>query len=587
MTRAFLFLLMRSSRNRVLAILRRLRRPKYLAFALVGLGYLYLVFFRQMMSRPRSSRALPLPADVAMLPLMETIFSLALLGLVLLPWLWPGRGSDGLRFSEAEIQFLFPAPVSRRALLHYRLVKMQLGVLFGVVISFVFLGRGRIYAHPVYALATLWLVYSFLALYYLGTTLVQTSLVQHGVSGIKRQAWVLAILAALAAMIGIWLKWFLPPLPQPGGLALQEISAWLLRLTEAGPAYYFLLPFNALVRPAFAPDPASFYLRVVPATGIVAAAYLWVMHTDVVFEEASLEKARRTASLLEAAGSGGLRTSRRLRSNAGRPLFRLKPTGFPGTAVFWKNLVAIRRTGALTIVPVIAVVGVGMAVVFAGRGGRGEVATAVIGSLAGVMAGFMTLIGPTMVRDDLRTDLAHMELLKTYPLPGWSVVLGEVLAPTSFLALTQWILLLISAWTIPSLGAWHFSGAHRLAIGISIAMVLPGITLMGVLIQNAAVLILPGWVPVGRERRRGVEAMGQNLITMAATVLALILAAVPAGLLFALVWIPGYLAGWALAALPPAALLAALGLIAEAALGILWLGRVYDRFDVSREGPGG
>ena len=60
----------------------------------------------------------------------------------------------------------------------------------------------------------------------------------------------------------------------------------------------------------------------------------------------------------------------------------------------------------------------------------------------------------------------------------------------------------------------------------------------------------------------------------------------PAGLIFSIVFIPGYLAGYGLVVLPIAALVAALGMLAEAGFAVFWLGRIYDRFDVSLEGAG-
>ena len=50
-----------------------------------------------------------------------------------LGWLLP-FDSGLLDFSDAEIQFLFPAPVSRRALLIHRLIRSQIGLLFGGMI---------------------------------------------------------------------------------------------------------------------------------------------------------------------------------------------------------------------------------------------------------------------------------------------------------------------------------------------------------------------------------------------------------------------------------------------------------------------
>ncbi len=76
--------------------------------------------------------------------------------------------------------------------------------------------------------------------------------------------------------------------------------------------------------------------------------------------------------------------------------------------------------------------------------------------------------------------------------------------------------------------------------------------------------------------------MGQRLISMVGTVLVLVFAVVPAGLLFAAVYFPGlWLIGMSI--LPVAALVSALALLAEAGLAIFWLGRLYDKFDVSLE----
>ena len=196
-------------------------------------------------------------------------------------------------------------------------------------------------------------------------------------------------------------------------------------------------------------------------------------------------------------------------------------------------------------------------------------------------AGFITLLGPMMIRDDFRSDLLQIDLLKTLPIKGWNMVLGEVLAPVAILAAIQWALLLIAAIVAPSLGKMSLSIPRRIEFGISAALLLPCFVLVGILIQNAAALIWPGWVELGKARRQGIEAMGQRLITMAATILTLVLAVIPAGILFAVVF---FLGSWliGMAIVPISSLLAALAILFEAALAIAWLGRIYDRFDPSR-----
>src|SRR5437867_2873095 len=193
---AFFFYFYRSLRNRIRFRVMRLRKPRYFISLLAGLSYVYFFFLRPFI--PGSSTRIPSPADVShnleALRVMEIGFSLVLLWLVLLPWLFPYKGG-GIAFSEAEAQFLFPAPVSRRALLHFRIARGQLGILFSVVLTFVMFARGASGPRPPYLIAGLWIVYSFLALYRMGTALSQTSLAEHGVSGLKRQVWVLALLA--------------------------------------------------------------------------------------------------------------------------------------------------------------------------------------------------------------------------------------------------------------------------------------------------------------------------------------------------------------------------------------------------------
>ena len=195
MIRTFGFYLTRSLRNRTIAYVRQLRRPKYLVPALAWLAYMYFFVFRYVHFRRRPDVGAAVPGFLQTLPLLEIGGAILLLGIVLLPWIWPGRGSGGLRFTEAEIQFLFPAPISRRTLVRYRLVKMQMGILFGVLISFLFFGRGGFSRHPVFFLAALWIVYSFLALYSIGITLTKTSLAEHGGAGFRRQAWLTATVA--------------------------------------------------------------------------------------------------------------------------------------------------------------------------------------------------------------------------------------------------------------------------------------------------------------------------------------------------------------------------------------------------------
>lgn len=94
--------------------------------------------------------------------------------------------------------------------------------------------------------------------------------------------------------------------------------------------------------------------------------------------------------------------------------------------------------------------------------------------------------------------------------------------------------------------------------------------------------LLPGWAQVGKEHQRGMEAMGQRFVSGILTSLSLLIAVVPAALLFLVLGVTGYrLIG--LAIVPIASFVAGCALPAEAALATLWIRRPFDRFDVSKE----
>jgi hypothetical protein len=576
---AFVFLLSRSLKNRVAVRMKRLRQPKYLISALGGIVYLYLTFIHPSIRHGGGRAPAPFPMDAGVAALAETGLSLVLLCLVLVPWVLPS-GPGALFFSRSEIQFLFPAPVSRRTLLRFRIAKSQLAILFGVLVTAVIFARIPFATRPAYFVATLWIAYTFLALYRMGTSLARAGLAERGVPPMKHQVAALVVILALVVSAAVWLKWFLPVKPQIGSITPSELLSWGAEVTGSGPAYYVLLPFRVLIRPATAPDILTFLLRLLPAAGILTALYLWILHTDASFEEASLDRAEKTARSKE---TGGARISARPRPGRPRRVpFELAPHGAPHVAFFWKNLIATSRFSSFRTVAILFAVGVAVAAGSGGDGGQAEVVRSIVGGLSAGIAVFITLIGPVILRDDLRVDLLHMDLIKTYPVPAWSLVLGEILAPAAIIASIQWTVIGIGAAVLPAIGSQFWTIGQRVAFGLAAAILFPCFSLAALVLQNGAALIMPGWMQLGRHQQRGIEAMGQRLITIAITTLVLVLAVIPSAMIFGAVYLVGH---WliGLAIVPVAAAAAAGGLVVETGLGVLWLGRLFEKLDVSVE----
>ena len=142
MISALLYLQYHSFRNRLVSRFKRLKQPKYLLGAVVGGLYFYWYFFRYLFFTPGRQRpggALGLPPEHLLL--YESLGALALLVIVLLAWLIPHERA-ALTFTEAEVAFLFPAPIGRRGLVHFKLVRSQMRIFFSIVILILLTNRG-------------------------------------------------------------------------------------------------------------------------------------------------------------------------------------------------------------------------------------------------------------------------------------------------------------------------------------------------------------------------------------------------------------------------------------------------------------
>jgi hypothetical protein len=200
------------------------------------------------------------------------------------------------------------------------------------------------------------------------------------------------------------------------------------------------------------------------------------------------------------------------------------------------------------------------------------------------VAALSVLVGPTALRCDLRQSLAAADVLKTLPLRGWQVVLGEVLAPFVLLTAAQAVLVLLAVTVTPRLpGGVEATPALRLAAALAGGLALPALGAVGLVLQNAGVLLFPGWLANPSAPRAGLEAMGQSLILLFGQVLAFAVAVAPAALAGGAVFLAvNWLAG-PVAALPAAAAGAAAVLYAGCAAAVWGLGRLFDRLDLSKE----
>ncbi|MDE3068904.1 MAG: hypothetical protein KGJ60_15330 [Verrucomicrobiota bacterium] len=576
MIAALLYLQGHTFRNRLVSRFKRLKQPKYLVGAVVGGLYFYFYFVRYLFQLPGRRPAAGLAVSPGHLLLLELLGAFALFVVVLLAWLVP-RERGALTFTEAEVAFLFPAPITRRNLIHYKLARSQLRIFFGTLLLTLISRRfgGNLWIHAL----GWWLILSTLNLHLLGASFARTLLLDRGISNRLRRLLVLGVAGVAAAGIWVWARRTIPAW-NPAYLADVDSAAdYLQRLLTAGPALYLLYPFRLVVRPFLAPDAPAFLAALAPALLLFLLHYLWVIYSDVAFEEASLDASQKLAARIAAARAGNWPQAK-ANQKARRPWFKLAAGGPPATAFLWKNLIGVGQVFSsrlgVSVLVVVVVLGVLL------RNDAHSQGLSIFAAIfIAITLGYSLLLGPQVLRLDFRHDLPLADVLKTFPLRGWQIALGEILAPAVALAALQWALLLVEGAIAFYLPVPHQSLLFAAVLGA--AAVLPILDLLLLLIPNAAVLLFPSWTQTGKDGPRGVEAVGQRLVFALGQVLVLALALAPAALASAGAFFLLRLALGPAAAVLLAALAAAVIVAVETVLGVMLLGKWFERFDVTED----
>jgi hypothetical protein len=571
---AALYLARRSLANGMRRRLARLRQPKYLIGFAVGLAYYYWMFLR-----PRGQSGVGgVPGSAA-----EGIAILGLAALIAMGWLF-GSSRSPLVFTPAETHFLFTAPLTRRQVLDFKLLRSQLALCLSSLLSVLLFSGGHFPATRVLRVLGLWLVFAALQMHSGVTALVRQSLEEHGVTALRRRLGALVVLAGIAGVAALTLRAQLPALAAAFGEDPAAGLDALAALLHRGALGVFTWPLAALVRPALAPDLAAFAARLPAALLVVALHYAWLVRSSVAFEEVAVESAERMATRIAAWRSG-----RRPPPPAGaaqrarRPLTRLASSGSPLRAIAWKNVQAEWRGSGVRL-PVLIAIGVLVVAWVASLGKAAGTGLQVVALVFLVVGAMTAVFGPYALRNDLRSDLQLWDQLKTYPLRGADLVAGEVLGPVTILTGVAWGCLVCAFVVSLTFDVPGFAISKRAAVLLAAAIATPALLGIATLIQNAAVLFFPAWISVGPNRAAGMEMLGQRLVTMVGSQLLLAIALVPAlivgAVAISIAGVAGVVGVWL--AVPGAAGLAVtLGF--EGMLAVTWLGRVFERSDPAAE----
>jgi hypothetical protein len=568
MISSFWFITARSFKNRILLRLRRLRQPRYAIGFVVGLIYFWFMVVRRVWSHHVTVgiAGAGIPASRGVIDFL----SAAVLVLLILAWAWPEQ-SGGLTFSPAEIQFLFPAPMSRRALLLYKVFRQQPQILISSLMMTIF---GFRQAHFI----GVWIPFVGIAAYMTMVGLARARLKMLGIGFLARLAIVLAVFAGLG--------WTVYASFRASGFDATQIASAraFFRAVDSpmrAPVIRAILFIPSLLSTAAVP--LSFAQQAACCAGILVFTAICIGiagQLNVRFEEASIRTSEKRAARI--ARMRGQRAGRYVMFPRMPATFRLRPSAHPEIAIIWKNLIAAVRI-AIAWIPFLAFVG--LLLFIPNMMTRQEYLRGVGATIALCAAGLFPFIASQTFSQDLRLDLPDIELLKSFPISGERLVAAEIATPLLIISILEFLMLSIGAimaYRSHASGTLAFFGTPEFVV-VALLFTIP-ICAAQLVIRNAVVVLLPGWAVRSAEEQRGFTVIGQRLVLFAGNLIVLAIALIPAAILF----IPAFLvsrayfhgsaAVLAISIVPSVALL-----IFEVWMAIRFLGTQFDKLDVTTE----
>ena len=549
MIRAFLFLTLRTLLNRTKYKLRRLREPRYLLSILIAGAYFYFTVARHMFRRNLSLAP-------ELYQIGGDVVALVVLALLILAWTIPNHAA--LEFSDAEIQFLFTAPVSRRQLLLYKLLRSQPAILTtAIVLTVIRMPNGHVIG--------VWVVWTAIAIYLTFVHLARARLQIAGVSSITITSIALAVFAACA-----WIVY---------AVALQPLASGRLAgnpfdqpITRA-----LLLVPGVISRILFAREPAMLALYCAVVAAVAAALFFLSASLRVPFEELATSSSElQAAKRLRVRGRGEATavTVRRV-----RPLFQLRSGAAPELAIVWKNLLAAMRISSPWAAFVL--LGYGSCLTYA-LVTRSDEARLLIFGLSVFLVVYFPLIGAAVFVQDLRLDFRNFDILKSWPIAGERLLAAAMAAPLVLISALELIFVsgtFVLAQRLDKVP--FFAQAEFVVIALLLAVPVCATQLV---IRNSVPILFPAWAGKSKDEQRGFVAMGQKILSFIFNMVVLAVLLLPAAALsIGGYWLAKQLGGGGPAILALATMPAVAVLVAEVLFILRLLGARFDALDVATE----
>lgn len=381
--------------------------------------------------------------------------------------------SRAMEFSPAEMEFLFPAPFTRRQLLVY---KLGMGSLGGLFLSLVLAGNlMRFGASWLSAVLALGLAILFMQLAGVLAVLARQRLGKGAYGRITLALGAVVLLAgALAAF---------PSIREAGSIELGAVvRSVAARAHDSTLARVALWPFEVFVRVLVSPPGPALAAWAGVAVAMLGVLLLGIFKLDSLYAEASVAASARSAARFDRArrsGSGFVARSAAIR------VPRLPRLGGAGPLA-WRQLVTAVRTwhSVAILFAILAAVLVGSRWLAGDEAGGGSALFPILIPLYFVFS--------ASVRFDFRGDIDHIESLKALPLRPWVVAAGQLATPVLITAAMVVFVGLFALFDLPA----H---ASRASAWILLACVLCSLPLALIIcsVENVVFLLFPIRVVTG------------------------------------------------------------------------------------------
>ena len=497
MTRgALLYLIARSTLNSLRHKISRLRQPRYLLPTLAGAGYLWFV-----LGMPGIGASMPGPQTPDFAPVIRSFAGVVLLVIGTLAWqLAPSNPT--LLLSEPEVTQLFTAPLSRKQIIRYRLLRAQPALLFMAMIA-TLLATRRPELNFVFAGAGAYCMVNVLLFHGITASLVCGKLQSWGAGSLGMRIPGIT----LAGCVGMLVLSNWQPFP---GLRQPElIGTWIDNVFNRGFAGQILWPLRQMAAMASAPTLEDF----APGFAVSVCALLLLdqlaTRLNTPFEESALALAQNVGRRVEAFKRGGLSSASLSGVQTVKPSrFRLSEQGPIWRAMMWKNIVGQTRGVSMRLIAPLAVMALVFGIVVMSADRR-EIMDMMLTAMLSVFISMLLIAGPQVLRNDLRSELQRLDYLKSLPVRGRDILRGEVYGSAALISLALVTLVLLGVTFIH--GSDKITLSLRAIVLATAAFALPPVAAMAFALENGAAVLMPSWV-VQAPGSGGVEMMGRNML---------------------------------------------------------------------------